>query len=207
MKLRYRALSSYGPWQNTAKVTSSFFYALLVIAKNDSGTQLDRYVIKHYVFCRNDDTYYEVPPANVKIVEAPLVWPTSAARAPSHSAAHAEPDYLDVHPGRVADRDTLGELYKGFRSFSSQKLGFYWRGQLELVDGSEQEILLLEDKAAKRPSYSIALREPHDALKHAAEDLAKLDFPSARLALVTAERTLNRALFGHSGARRRYARD
>lgn len=194
-------VNTYTRTVNHKNHNTSFFYALLVIAKNPGVSGLGRYDIKHFVFRRGDDTIYEVPPANVKIVDAPLVWPAQASKSEANGA-HVEAKRVDPRPERVADRDTLGELYKGFRAFTSEKLGFYWRGQLELVDGTEQEVLLIEDPAAKRTAYTVALREPQEALKHAAEDLSKHDFPSARLALVTAERTLNRSLFGQAGSRR-----
>jgi len=185
-------LATYSRTVNHKNHNTSFFYALLVIAKNGGAPGLGRYDIKHYVFRRGEETFYEVPATNVEIVQAPLVWPAEL----SEPRPVSEATHLEARPERVADRDALGELYKGFRSFSSQKLGFYWRGSLELVDGSEQEVLLLEDQAARQPAYTVALRDPHAVLKDAAEDLAKTDFPSARVALVTAERALNKALYG-----------
>lgn len=190
-------VATYSRTVNHKNHNTSFFYALLVIAKNGGARGLGRYDIKHYVFRRGDETFYEVPTSHVKIVQASLVWPAE----PSALRAVPAGTHLEARPERVADRDALGELYKGFRPFSSQKLGFYWRGRLELVDGSEQELLLVEDPAAEQ-AYTVALRDPHAALKDAAEDLAKTDFPSARVALVTAERALNRALYGHSRGRR-----
>jgi hypothetical protein len=194
-------LSTYTRTVNHKNHNTSFFYALLVIAKNPGGSGVDRYDLRHYVFRRGDDTFYEVPSASVRMVDTPLVWPAQTSMAESNGARR-EPQHVDPRPERIADRDSLGELYNGFRSFTSQKLGFYWRGQLVLVDGTEQEVLLIEDPAAKRTAYTVALREPHEALKHAAEDLAKHDFPSARIALVTAERTLNRTLFEQIGGGR-----
>jgi len=44
-------------------------------------------------------------------------------------------------------------------------------------------------------SYVIALRGSAGPLHRAAEDLATLEFSSARMALITAERTLNAALY------------
>ena len=53
-------------------------------------------------------------------------------------------DRLGAHPDRVYDRDIIGEFYRGVRPFTSPKLGLYWRGPLELSDGTKVQIVLLE---------------------------------------------------------------
>ena len=79
------------------------------------------------------------------------------------------------------------------------KLGMYWRGPLELLDGSKVEVVLLEDSAAANPTYTVTLREPPAALKSLAEEIANVEFPSARAALITTERSCNRALYRQHG--------
>lgn len=186
-------IETYTRTVNHQNHNTSFFYALLVTAKNKRAEGLDRYEFKHYVFRRGAAEFHEIPATAVEITDAPLLWPVAAL--PEKRAAARKADRLEEWPGRVADRDTLSELYEGFRSYSSQQLGFYWRGKLELIDGSAQDILILEDQAAKQPAYTVLLRDPPEALQTVSESIGKPEFVSARQALVAAERTLNRALF------------
>lgn len=186
-------IDTYRRTVNHHNHNTSFFYALLVTAKHRTPDPLRRYSMKHYVFRRGDERVYEIPPRQVEIVDSSLVWPASV----KHTKRRDDSDSADLgaRPERVYDRDIITEFYEGFRPFASQKLGFYWRGPLELLDGSKVQVVLLEDSAAHGPSYSVALRQPPDALKHIAEELATREFPSARTALRTTERICNRALY------------
>jgi len=180
---------------------TSFFYALLVVAKNSTSKPQERYSIKHYLFRAGESGFTEISSEQIKLVKEPLIWPTVAAKESVNSRG---PELIvsDARPERVLDRDVLGEFYKEFRPFGSPKLGFYWRGRLELLDGSQPELVLLEDQTASRPRYTIALRDSAETLGLAAEELAKQEFSSARMALITAERTLNRALYQNRAATR-----
>jgi hypothetical protein len=63
------------------------------------------------------------------------------------------------------------------------------------VDGSKVQIVLVEDRSSSKPTYSVVLREPGSALGALAEELANVEFSSARAALITTERNCNRALY------------
>ena len=135
-------------------------------------------------------------------MEAPLVWPVGAGARSNKRGNRAGHD-VGANPSRVYDNEFLGEFYRGVRPFSNAKLGMYWRGALELLDGSKVEVVLLEDAEAANPTYTVTLREPPAALKSLAEEIATVEFPSARAALITAERNCNRALYmQHRGAHR-----
>ena len=122
-----------------------------------------------------------------------------AERIDDAHANHPQSHKLGANPNRVYDKEILNEFYRGVRPFSSAKLGMYWRGPLELLDGSQVEVVLLEDSAAANPTYTVTLREPPAALKSLAEEIANVEFPSARAALITAERSCNRALYRQHG--------
>lgn len=190
-------IDTYSRTVTHRKHNTSFFYAILVTAKHRTTDPLRRYSLRHYVFHRGDDKFYEVSPDMIQIVNEPLVWPS----ATPHGKTEGRKGQLDlgVQPERAYDQDILKEFYQGFRPYSSEKLGLYWRGALELVDGSKAQMVVLEDSAASKPSYTATLRDPADALKGIAEDLGKIEFPSARAALITAERSCNRALYEHQG--------
>jgi hypothetical protein len=196
-------IETYFRTVNHRNHNAPFFYALLVTAKHRSSDPLGRYTVKHYIFRRGDEKVYELRRHQVAIVDAPLIWPATAK--PTHDAPdnHSQSHGLRANPNRVYDKDILSEFYRGVRPFSSAKLGMYWRGPLELLDGSHVEVVLLEDSAAANPTYTVTLREPPAALKSLAEEIANVEFPSARAALITAERSCNRALYRQHGGMHR----
>jgi len=195
-------IETYFRTVNHRNHNAPFFYALLVTAKHRSSDPLSRYTVKHYIFRRGDERIYELRPDQVEIPDAPLIWPVRAGYSHDKRDNHPK-DQLRANPNRVYDNDILSEFYRGVRPFSSAKLGVYWRGPLELLDGSKIEVVLLEDSSAASPTYTVTLREPPAALKDLAEEIANVEFPSARAALITTERSCNRALYRQHGEMRR----
>jgi hypothetical protein len=190
-------VETYHRTVNHAKHNTTFFYALLVTAKRKTKDRLHRYSVRHYIFRRGDDRVYEIPEQQVEIVDAPLLWPVEQ----KHNSNEPEPAMgnLGARPERVYDRDIFGEFYQGIRPFSSTKLGLYWRGPLELVDGSKVEIVVLEKLTSGLPSYSVTLRAVPALLTAVADELAQREFPSARAGLIMAERRCNSALYEQRG--------
>lgn len=188
-------IETYHRTVNHHKHNTAFFYALLVTGKHTTAHGRRRYSIKHFVFRRGEQDFYEVPPRHVEIVDAPLVWPVVQAnvsiRAGSESATATTP----ARPDRAYDNDIIKEFFSGVRPFSSEKLGVYWRGALELLDGSSLQVVLLEDTAGGVPKHFVALQNAPAALHSVADDLARAEFPSARAALLATERSCNRALY------------
>jgi hypothetical protein len=180
----------------------SFFYALLVTAKHRSSNPLRRYTVKHYLFRRGDERIYELHGSQVEVVDAPLLWPAEMGK---HQHKRHSPDGQDLgaNPNRGYDNEILSEFFREVRPFSNAKLGIYWRGPLELLDGSKVEVVLLEDPAAAKPTYTVTLREPPAALKSVAEQIATVEFPSVRAALIRTERSCNRALYTEHGGKHR----
>src|SRR5712692_2504757 len=191
-------IETYFRTVNHRNHNAPFFYALLVTAKHRSSDPLNRYTVQHYIFRRGDERIYELRRDQVEIVDAPLIWPVRAGHPRDKRDNHPKHE-LRANPNRAYDNDILSEFYRGVRPFSSAKLGMYWRGPLELLDGTKIEVVLLEDSAAANPTYTVTLREPPAALKDLAEEIANIEFPSARAALITAERSCNRALYRQHG--------
>jgi len=187
-------ITTYRRTVNHHNHNNPFFYALLVVAKRNTKAPLHRYSVKHYIIRRDDEHVYEIPERLVEIVRTPLLWPAELPHDTKHDH-HPTPEKLGARPDRVYDRDILGEFYQGVRPFTSPKLGLYWRGPVEFLDGSSVQIVLVEDLSSRVPRYSIVLRDPPDALKPVTEQLAKRKFPSARAALITTERSCNRILY------------
>jgi len=195
-------IETYYRTVNHRNHNTPFFYALLVTAQHHSSDPLRRYTVKHYIFRRDDEHIYELHGGQVDIVDAPLLWPVNSGNsrrkrssAPKHEARS--------NPDRAYDNEILSEFFRGIRPFSNAKLGVYWRGPLELLDGSKVEVVLLEDSAVAKPTYTVTLREPPAALKSLAEEIAAVEFPSARAALITTERSCNRALYVEHGGKGR----
>jgi len=186
-------IETYHRTVNHHNHNTPFFYALLVTAKHHSSDPHRRYSIKHFVFRRGDKDFYEIPPRHVEFVDAPLVWPASASQTDRVDHRHSAGS--PPRPDRAYDSDIISEFYPGIRPFSSQKLGVYWRGPLELLDGSRVQVVLLEDSAGRTSKHSVALRDAPAALQSVADELAKEEFPSARAALLATERNCNRALY------------
>jgi hypothetical protein len=203
-------IATYGKTVNHHNHNTDFFYALLVVGKRRTKNPLERYSFKHFIFRRGDDQFYEIAPRHVEFVDSPLVWPIGPAAELPHathvsrqvesayrnaSSSHAEPVGALPQIERVYDRDILAEFYNSVKPYSSPKLGFYWRGPIELLDGSKVEVVLVEDATGQRPTYSLVMRDAPKSLKDLAATLAKKEFPSARVALISAERLCNRVIF------------
>lgn len=201
-------ITTYSKTVNHHKHNTDFFYALLVVAKHKSKKPLERYTFKHFIFRRDDDRFYEIEPRHVDIVDAPLVWPITPPTEASGSGGskhHADTAYRSASElataaaapqlERVYDRDILAEFYQHVKPFKSAKLGIYWRGPVELLDGSKIEVVLIEDSSEGAFGYSLMLRDAPKLLKDVAGELAKQVFVSARVALISAERQCNRAIF------------
>jgi hypothetical protein len=190
-------IATYSRTVNHHNQNTPFFYALLVTTKNESNAPLERYSIKHFLFRRGDKQFYEIPPRLIEIVDTPLLWPAETKGAEQNAREDA-PD-LGAQPQRVQDRNILGDLFPGFHPFASPTLGLYWKGFLDLVDGSNIEVVVVEDSGSGKPSYTVALRKPTEALRDACDQLANQGFSSAVMALITAERLFNRVVYSQRG--------
>jgi hypothetical protein len=188
--------ATYMTTVNHSKHNTDFFYALLVVHKRPR--QSSRYQIKHYCFIRNDDTTYEIPDEQVRVVDVPVVWSRdneTSLRSPTpshHSGARAE---TIANPERAKDEDFFATFYPDLRPLFSRSIGaFYWKGPIDLIDGSRLNVLALETSNNGAPQYSITV-DGHNSL--VSEFSASQDrvFKSARHGVVTLERELNRALY------------
>jgi hypothetical protein len=169
---------------------TDFFFALLVIEKKQRKSGLGRYVYKTYLFRRGDGDIYEIPGAAITLVDAPLVWPASEDQGPA-----GLPGDEALRQTRVYDRDILSQFFPHVGPFMSKDIGVYWRGPIDLIDGSKVQVVVVEDTSSTEPGYALTIRNPPPALEHAAKALSKGNFASCRAALIATERTCNGALF------------
>ena len=189
-------VSTYQRTVNHPKHNTPFFYALLVTEKNKSRDRLERYHVKHYLFRRDDERAYEITPKSIELTDAPLLWPSvkEAAIEPADSKGRAESEPTGTRLERAYDSEFIKEFYSDLRVFKSAKLGVYWRGPIELSDGSKLQVVVVEDSSGPSLGYTIVLPQAPDPFIALAQSLGDTTFPSARAALIQAERFSNSAL-------------
>jgi hypothetical protein len=187
--------TTYFKTVNHEKQNTDFFYALLVVSKKHGGNA--RYATKHFLFRRGDDTIYEIPTKDVRIVDAPVLRPrhdseSVEARDPSpqHGLQNAP------NPERVKDQEFFSEFYPGLKALFSKDIGTpYWKGPLSLVDGSRADVVAMEDRNDKARPYVIATSSKNSIITDLLEQYRERKFRSARHAVLHLERDLNQALY------------
>lgn len=174
---------------------TDFFYALLVVSRNRGGGA--RYVCKHFLLRRGDDHVYEIPARHVNIVDAPTR--PAAGRMLRQQRAHAPVETSPRAPNmeRTRDQAFFAEFYPKLKSLMSNESGaLYWKGKVVLVDGSEVDVVAMEDsEESATASYSILTSCKNPAVAEVVTKYRERQFRSARQAVVNLERDLNRALF------------
>jgi hypothetical protein len=187
-------LATYHRIVNHENHNTPFFYALLIVAKQRRGNPLGRYSTKHYIFRKDDAKAYEIPERMIELVDSKLLSNPSRAThsmAPMPAMTHSPMSKSEL----LSDNDFAKDFYPEIRPFKSPKLGLYWRGPIGLVNGESVQVVVVENQSAHQQTYSLALRDTPENLQQAAEELMAVDYPTARAALIQAERTCNRALF------------
>jgi integrative and conjugative element protein (TIGR02256 family) len=172
---------------------TDFFYALLVTAQNNPGHS-ERYAVRHFLVFRDMPGEFEIHPSNVKVVNTPIAWPTSATTVephlPAYEVASASQDQ------RAQDSEFFKRFQPGLRAFMGKANGrVHWRGKLSLVDDSAPEILVAELDGDEPIDYGIVLKGAPPALMDVANQFSEQKFGSAREAVLRLERELNRAVY------------
>ena len=160
-----------------------FFYALLVTARRAGRSGLDRYAVRHYVLFRGDDGIYEVETRNIHVTPEASIWPRDAG---SESAR------TEAVPVRAMDQRVLSYMYPSLQPWLSSRSGtLTWKGTLELVDGTEAKLRIVEVEGDEGRSYYLRVT-PASA---EATELYEVPFQSAGEAVHMLERRLNRAIY------------
>jgi hypothetical protein len=175
---------------NHEKYNTDYFYALLVVSKNRGGNP--RYVIKHFIFRRNDETVYEIPPDEVRIVNTPVLRPDAIERVEAHDPQKPGAP----NPQRAKDHEFFADFYPDLKALVSKSTGApYWKGPLSLVDGSRADIVAMECGDGATPSYSIATSSRNPLFANILARCQQQQFRSARHAVLHLERELNGVLY------------
>jgi hypothetical protein len=186
--------TTYFKTVNHEKHNTDFFYALLVVSKNRGGNP--RYAIKHFLFHHNDDSIYEIPAKDVRLVDTPALRPRDRETAePSGPSPKTAPP-ITANPERAKDREFFSEFYPSLKPLLSKSIGTpYWKGPLSLVDGSHAEVVAMENADGLAPSYSIATSCKNPVVADILAQYQERQFRSARHAVLHLERELNQALY------------
>lgn len=180
---------------NHDKHNTEFFYALLVVRKNHGRDP--RYDVKHYFFRRNDEKVYETSPAQVRIVDAPILWPISNGRSPSPSVpTHHSGDQAQPNVERAKDQEFFSDFYPNLKaSFSERVEALYWKGAVTLIDGSHVKVLTMENSENGGRFYSITAGGEEPALAEVLTGYKDRQFRSARHAVLHLQADLNQAIY------------
>ena len=128
-------IATYRRIVNHEKHNLDFFYALLVVSRLSGGAEASRYSVKHYILWRDDDAVHEVDPANVIITREAPVWPVSSKPEAAEKGSRQSKEV------RTRDVAIIPEIYPSLRPYWSKRAStLYWKGELELVDGSSVDI-------------------------------------------------------------------
>jgi hypothetical protein len=186
--------TTYFKTVNHEKHNTDFFYALLVVSKNRRGNP--RYAVKHFIFQRNDDTIYEIPDADITVVDSPALLPAASGHESTSEHSQPETASLGTNLERAKDREFFSEFYPGLKPFLSKSVGApYWKGALTLVDGSRAEVVAMENADGGASYYSIATSRKDPSLSDTIARYSKFQFRSARHSVMAFERDLNQALY------------
>lgn len=187
-------LETYFRTVNHEKHNTDFFYALLVVSRNSAGGP--RYAVKHFLFRRGDDNVYEIPARDVQVVDTPgQSFAHHGARVLPSTATPVAPA-LGGQMERTRDRDFFTEFYPQLKSLISTDSGaVYWKGPVTLVDGSEANVVAMEETQGSRTSYTIATSCKKPEATEIGRRYRQQQFRSAREAVVSIERELNRAIY------------
>ena len=186
-------IATYRRIVNHEKHNLDFFYALLVVSRLSGGEAASRYSVRHYILLRGDDAVYEVDPAKVVLTRDAPVWPVGSG---------PEPRKIDSrHSNEVRTRDsaTIPDLFPSLRPYWSKRAGtLYWKGELELVDGSSINVTVPEidsSEDGEASCYQVLAKNVPKPCAGVYEEFGGLQFSCAAQAVSAFERALNRSLY------------
>lgn len=175
---------------------TSFLYALLITNREKSHSR-KRYQMKHYVLHRGDPRTYEIDRRHIEVTDEGILWPQLGAVVADATERGSIPTSYapSAQIVRAYDSAVIRDLYSRLRPFTSPRVGIYWRGFIELVDGSKADVMVVESDSMGTPSYTVGFPDMAKCLEDVKYELDGRRFSSASAALVFAERTCNRVLY------------
>jgi len=192
-------IATYQRIVNHANHNTDFFYGLLVVSKTPNSSH--RYQARHYLLQRGDDSVYEIPESGIHIVNKKPLW---SPNKPQHLASRIEIDtaHKAGHQVRAHDQEMFSEMYPQFRPYFSKSMSaVYWKGSIELIDGTNMDIVVLESKGNEGASYSINPVGENAKQFRVQKRYTDRAFKSARMAVWQFERDINREIYSRATGR------
>lgn len=187
-------VTTYRNIVNHQNHNTDFFYALLVVRKNRG--RAPRYDVKHFLLRRGDETVYEIPSSEVRVVDMAVLTGESEAERNAPQSAPPAARRGHANPERAKDNEFFAEFYPGLKSMFSEKLQApYWKGPLTLIDGSHLDVVAVEAGESEGSEYSIVTSGDNEACAHTLSTYKGRKFSAARHAIVQLEKDLNRAIY------------
>ena len=186
-------ITTYRRIVNHEKHNLDFFYALLVVSRLSGEETSSRYRVKHYLLMQGDDSVYEVDPASVVITRDAPIWPLSSKPEPISTGSR--------HGKEVRTRDSaiIPDLFPSLRPYWSKRAGtLYWKGDLELVDGSSVDVTVPEIDSphdGEASCYQVLAKYVPNPCAGVYQEFNERQFRSAAQAVSAFERELNRSLY------------
>lgn len=186
-------IATYRRIVNHEKHNLDFFYALLVVSRRPGGKAASRYSVKHYFLLRDDDAVYEIDPALVVITEEAPIWPPGLRSGATNASLESRREV------RAKDSTIIPELFPSLQPYWSKRADtLYWKGVLELVNGSSVDVTVPEtnpSESGEASCYQVLIKKVPSECTRTYEEFRGRRFDSAAQAVSTFERQMNRSLY------------
>ena len=186
-------IETYKRIVNHSKHNLDFFYALLVVTRLPRERGLSRYRIRHYILFRGDDNVYELEANNVRITQDQVVHPIG------EDERVGEKGRDNGESVRAKDDLIIPAIYPSLKPYWSKRAStLYWKGSLELADGSSVEVKVPEMMGKSEHDlshYHILVKNIPEACASEFEEFGTQKFRSATEALRALEKEMNRVLY------------
>jgi hypothetical protein len=102
----------------------------------------------------------------------------------------------DDYQVRAHDQEMFSEMYPQFKPYFSKSMGaVYWKGEIELINDTKINVVVMESKGKEGISYSINPVGVNARLFEVGKSYADRIFKSARMAVWQFERDVNRKIY------------
>ena len=186
-------IATYRRIVNHEKHNLDFFYALLVVNRLSGEEKAKRYSFKNYILLRDDDAVYEVDPSDVVITREAPVWLLRMKPEANEIRSRQSKEV------RTRDGAIIPKIFPSLRPFWSKRAStLYWKGDLDLVDGSSVDITVPEIDASEEGAascYQVLVKNVPSTCGGMYEEFAGRQFESAAQAVSAFEREINHSLY------------
>ena len=183
-------ISTYRRIVNHPKHNLEFFYALLVVQRNQGSSSLDRYRVRHYILFRGDDGVYEINSKKVSLSTEEAIWPIQEE--------NESDDPQNEFTIRASDKKIIDRLYPSIHPYqSAQTKNFFWRGSIQLIDDTVVQLTTLEltkDNSNSTPQYVAIVKGAPIACSKISNQI-DTQFSSAAEAIYSVEKKMNQLLY------------